>query len=932
MRFHTFIGAALGVAWLLNVHAAGDQAARYYEDGLARYERKDLPGAIVQLKNALQQDPRSVAALILLGKSYLQSLQPDAALESFEKALRYGADRSEVTVPMAQALLDKGKARELLDRFPPEAVEKSARGELLVIRAQAYRRLGDVTAAANALDEARALNPRSITVLLATADLLLSRGQVKLAGRYADEATAIAPKEARSWFIKGNVQQMAGDVPGALSAYSRALVLEPRHADARVARAMILLDQGRLDELAPDVEFFKKELPTETRGAYVRAVYASKRGDADGTYAALTEIARSVDPLPLDVVKSKAPELLLLAGIAHHGLDNPEKARQYLEQFLGVQPGNIGARRLLGSILMAQRDFAGAIKVLEPVLRTLPDDPQTLSLLANAYLARGRSELAAQYVERALAAGGGTAEMHATLGHSLLQSGRSDLGLQQLQKAFDKDPSQEGTGVALAVLYIRGGDTKRALTVTEKLVQSSPKSPAVWNLLGISKGAARDLPGARAAYERAIQLDPSFRPAQLNLARLEAGQGQLDQARKRLTTIERSGAADPQVLLELARIEDRAGRQQEALRWLEKLRASHPRYLPGALFLVDLHMRLGNPTKALEVGRAIEPYAAQDLELQAAIARALLATNDVPGATATLNRMSRTAAADARWQYRIALLQLEAGNAQAAVENVEKALALDGNLGPARALQVQMDLQRGQYELAASRAQAVQRANPAGAEGYRLVGDVAMARGRWGDALGSYKTALAKENTSENALRVFQAMLVAESADKANAFLEGWIRGGTADAAAHMALAEGYLRAGRLTAARQQYERLLRTGGEDAGILNNLANIAAKQGDPVALEFAERAYRRAPDNALVRDTLGWLLVQQGEIDAGLKHLREARLRAPRHPEIRYHLAYALSKAGRKAEATEELEGVLAEYPAFEGVDDARRLLRQIGGT
>jgi hypothetical protein len=32
------------------------KAARFYEDALVRYEKKDLPGAIIQLKNALQID------------------------------------------------------------------------------------------------------------------------------------------------------------------------------------------------------------------------------------------------------------------------------------------------------------------------------------------------------------------------------------------------------------------------------------------------------------------------------------------------------------------------------------------------------------------------------------------------------------------------------------------------------------------------------------------------------------------------------------------------------------------------------------------------------------------------------------------------------------------------------------------------------------
>ena len=40
--------------------ASNPKAARYYEDALDRYEKRDLPGAIVQLKNALQIDRSDV--------------------------------------------------------------------------------------------------------------------------------------------------------------------------------------------------------------------------------------------------------------------------------------------------------------------------------------------------------------------------------------------------------------------------------------------------------------------------------------------------------------------------------------------------------------------------------------------------------------------------------------------------------------------------------------------------------------------------------------------------------------------------------------------------------------------------------------------------------------------------------------------------------
>jgi Flp pilus assembly protein TadD len=92
---------------------------------------------------------------------------------------------------------------------------------------------------------------------------------------------------------------------------------------------------------------------------------------------------------------------------------------------------------------------------------------------------------------------------------------------------------------------------------------------------------------------------------------------------------------------------------------------------------------------------------------------------------------------------------------------------------------------------------------------------------------------------------------------------------------------------------------------------------------------AEHAHRLAPQDASAQDTLGWLLVQQGQLDAGLKHLREARLRAPTNPEIRYHLASALAVAGRTEEARVELAALFAEDVPLDNAREARALLDRL---
>ena len=107
------------------------------------------------------------------------------------------------------------------------------------------------------------------------------------------------------------------------------------------------------------------------------------------------------------------------------------------------------------------------------------------------------------------------------------------------------------------------------------------------------------------------------------------------------------------------------------------------------------------------------------------------------------------------------------------------------------------------------------------------------------------------------------------------------------------------------------YEELAAIRKNDPIVLNNLANLYFEIGDSRAQETAEAAYRLAPKQPQTLDTLGWILVRTGEVERGLELLRDAHARASRRPQVRYHLAVALSRQGKSVEAKEHLEAILA---------------------
>jgi tetratricopeptide (TPR) repeat protein len=142
-------------------------------------------------------------------------------------------------------------------------------------------------------------------------------------------------------------------------------------------------------------------------------------------------------------------------------------------------------------------------------------------------------------------------------------------------------------------------------------------------------------------------------------------------------------------------------------------------------------------------------------------------------------------------------------------------------------------------------------------------------------------------------------------------------------------LADGYARTGNFVAAKKAYEGLLKITPDDGPALNNLANVLMRLKDPAAISVAEQAVAKFPGNANAIDTLGWALYLGGQTDKALQLLRDARLRDPAHPEIRFHLATVLAQTGRKNEAREELEAALKGGQNFEWSKDAATLLNSL---
>ena len=329
--------------------AADPKASRYYEDALGRFDKQDMAGAIIQLKNALQADPNMLAAHVLLGKALLNNGDPVGAEVELDTALKLGVGRAEVVVLLGQAYLKQGKYGALLERITPGGLPPPAQVDVLLLRANAQAEDGHHNTALKTLEEARALDPRSVPIRLAQATIHIRTGDLARAATVTDEALSLAPNDAVAWNTRASILHLKGDLPGALSAYAKASGINPKYLDPRVTRAGLLVDMGRMDDAAREVAEVLAIEPREPRANYLKAVIAASRGDKVTVKSSLEQVIQLLDPIDPAVLALNR-QMLLLAGLAHYELGNQEKALEKLSAYLHRHPGEPGPTKLLASL------------------------------------------------------------------------------------------------------------------------------------------------------------------------------------------------------------------------------------------------------------------------------------------------------------------------------------------------------------------------------------------------------------------------------------------------------------------------------------------------------------------------------------------------------------------------------------------------------
>jgi len=904
---------------VLIASCGGDSPEKLIASAKTYLAANELQSAAIQLRNALQKAPENGEARYLFGTTLLAAGDPVSAEKELRRALEYGYPPDAVYPPLARSMLEQGAAAKVIAEVANRKLaDAGAQAELLGLLGDAYFRTHKQPEARAAFEAAMRAKSDSPKAQLGQAWIKVLDGDVKAAIRITDDVLSGSPTFLDALLLKAELLIAQGDSPGAVKVYEKVIEIRPSQVSAHYGKVMLLTRQRQFDQATVALGDMQKVAARHPQTLFAKALLALAQGKPADAREALAHI--------LKIAPNHLPTLLL-AGTAEYQLGSYARAEDFLRKALSQAPSLAYARRMLTATYLRSGQPHEALATFEPLLKTIGENPQMLSLAGEVYLSNNQPDRAADYFQKAVTVDPKSAGARTRLGQLHLVTGDVDRAIQDLEAASAADERQIQADLVLISNFLRKREYDKALAAAQNLEKKQPDNPLTHNMKGAIYLAKRDPANARKSFEQALALKSDYAPALYNLARLDLAEKKPEQVKRRYEAILAKHPNNEVALLGMADllVATKAPRAEIGAT-LEKAVSGNPDSARARIALIRFHLQGQDAKSALSAAQQAQASFPNNLQIMDLLGLAQQASGDTNQAIATFNKLTAAAPKSPEPLIRLAGAQLAAKDVPGAMQSLRRALAINPDLVQVRQQVAALSLQQGKPDDALAEAKAIQKRFSKQAEGYLLEGDVFAAQKKWPSAERAYREAIKQGKSTIGATRLHAVLVQSGKSNEANAFAKSWVKENPEDVAFQLYLANHSLVTKDYVNATRYYKAVLAQQPKNAIALNNLALAAGETGDPKAVEYAEQALALAPGSPAVQDTLGWLLIEKGDVARGVGLLKQAAARAPNAAEIRLHLAKALIKAGDRSGARSELEAIVKLPRPNAAHAEAERLL------
>lgn len=678
--------------------------------------------AIRATDQVLSIDPDRVAALYTRARANISAGQPEQALADAEHVLELKPDDFMGTTLKVAALIDlerydEAEAAHLaLKRASEEAGDEDTAGRACTVLARFYASRNDLDKATDTIVGCLEQHPDHAMVQQYAADFFSETDRPEKAIQVWKDAVERSPEDIGLRAKLGATLQAAGRADEAEALYKETVEL----FDTSQAWQMLAVFYRNADRI------------TEAREAVEKALERSRKEPPQLRFALADLLVTEGELQRAEEIAASMQEpsyRALIRGSIKLAEGDPARALELLESGLRLWPNNPGARYVAGQAALQLGDLQRALAEYREATRIEPEATDAALAMARIYYSLGKYTAALQFADRHIASRPFVNEdAHVIAIRAAAEEGdwdkaqrllrnlntheemrnvvvvehagverkrQGDNGAQaaiQVVENSGLDLTDDANAMALTSLtldLISLGKADEALSRVDKALAKHPDSPKLLDIRArLLARMGRD-EEALAAVDKALAADPDFAPALEVKAVYAAQNGRLEEAIDLYDKAAKNDVENADYAYNAASLALRLGRQDEGIERLRKVVSLAPGHVAA---VNDLAWRLADAGRELDLALDLAKRATQ-LDRQAETLDTLgfvqLKRGEAKEAVESFQASLSEHPDEPSVLYRLAVAQSQAGNADAARENLAKALG-EGSFPEQQAAQAEL--------------------------------------------------------------------------------------------------------------------------------------------------------------------------------------------------------------------------------------------------
>ncbi len=543
----------------VQLNPANAEARRVLGDALV--DQGNTDAAIQQFDSALDANPADPATYISMAGAQAEQEDVDNALINIKTAAvleQTGSEQPEPGASLTQAYTSNTEIRhanrvrravlppeqrDSAAALTPEQVEDNALADTVLDQLQQENLINpnQVPSLAGETDTLLTLDPttqllfRSLLFTVSAVVVILFLGSLGLGSYVVLESYGLVRKpmtkeerereQAYTFLRKGLDHHQAGKWDEALAAFTAALRIREDYPEALFYMGQTWLKKGdygqamqlfwKLHGINPEFEGLRAAMVKTLLTAGNQYMRQEEYDQAIGKFQAALSLYAEGERVDPDIYYH-----LGLALSKQRDDESWDKAIDYLEKALDLNPTLAPAHATLGTVYGLRRQYAAAIAAFEEGLRLDPRLVEAHYEIGKALFKLGDLHRAIQHLYNVVRLSPHGAKARADLGFALLQAGDLESARQEFTTALSKDPQLSAAHLGLGTLFCMSGQFEEATERCNQALQLDPDNPSALAMLGLihleaqvqATGGSnvvkhRTLEIAHAKFETAIKAD-----------------------------------------------------------------------------------------------------------------------------------------------------------------------------------------------------------------------------------------------------------------------------------------------------------------------------------------------------------------------------------------------------------------------------------------